>query len=322
MIFRPFGSTGVEVSAIGFGAWAIGGSAEIGGRPIGWGAVSDDESAAAVRRAFRLGVTFFDTADVYGLGHSEEILGRILAPDRAAVFIATKGGNVRLPDGGHAKDFSPAHLERALDRSLARLRTDHVDLYQLHNPAAQDIERGEIFDALERLLRSGRTRFVGVSISKPEDGLSILRRARVHALQVVYNVLHQRPSEELFPEAERAGAAVIARVPLASGLLAGRYRAGHVFPPDDHRSHLFGPDRLPKVIEQVARFRGIVKGRADSPAQAALRFVLHHRAVSVAIPGAKTAVQVEENVSAIHARLPEPIVEELVRRFAAVNLYG
>ncbi|MBI1852081.1 MAG: aldo/keto reductase [Planctomycetes bacterium] len=317
---RAFGGTGVSVGEIGFGAWAIGGPAEIGGRQVGWGEVSDEDSLRAIRRAFRLGVTFFDTADVYGLGHSEELLGAELHRERDGVFFATKGGNVRRPDGSHAKDFSLAHLESALDGSLRRLRTDHVDLYQLHNPTPEDIERGEIFGVLDRLKTSGKTRFVGISLSKPEDGLAVLARAHIDAIQVVYNALSQRAARELFPAAERAGVAIIARVPLAWGLLAGRYAARHVFAADDHRSHLFPPDRMAEISKHVEDFRTIVHGVSDRPAQAALRFVLADPRVAVVIPGAKTAIQVEENVSATFAPLPPKVVAEISLRFRDVNL--
>jgi aryl-alcohol dehydrogenase-like predicted oxidoreductase len=319
---RAFGRTGVAVGEVGFGAWAIGGPTVLGGRQIGWGEVREEDAIAAVRRAVNLGVTFFDTADNYGRGRSEELLAKALGTQRDRVFLATKGGNVERADGSHAKDFSLAHLEAALESSLRRLRTDRVDLYQLHNPTADDIARGEIFETIDRLRRSGKARFVGVSISKTDDGLAIVERGRVDSLQVVYNVLHQRPAAALFPAAERAGVAIVARVPLASGLLSARYGANHVFAPDDHRSHLFPPERLAAVARDVEDFRKLVRGVSDRPAQAALRFVLADSRVSVVIPGAKTGVQVEENVSATFAPLPRKTLDALVARFRDTNLYG
>src|SRR6266550_2687499 len=166
MQHRDLGRTGIRVSAIGFGAWAIGGAAGASGTPLGWGRTSDDESLAAIRRARELGVTFFDTADSYGFGRSESLLGIVLSRYRQDVVIATKVGVVRTGTGALKKDFSRQHIFHAVDGSLKRLRTDYIDLYQMHNPTIEELRRDEIQDAMERLQDAGKIRFWGVSVSK------------------------------------------------------------------------------------------------------------------------------------------------------------
>ncbi|MCU1350548.1 MAG: putative oxidoreductase, partial [Acidobacteria bacterium] len=174
MKYRDLGNTGIKVSEIGFGAWAIGGPSEASGTPLGWGRTSDDESLAAIRRARDLGVTFFDTADSYGFGRSESLLGIVLARKRQDVVIATKIGNVRTPTGELKKDFTKEHIFHAVDASLKRLRSDYIDLYQLHNPTVQDLEREHIQEAMDRLQELGKIRYWGVSVSSPEDGIEII----------------------------------------------------------------------------------------------------------------------------------------------------
>src|SRR5438094_8230529 len=194
MQHRDLGRTGIRVSAIGFGAWAIGGAAGASGTPLGWGRTSDDESLAAIRRARELGVTFFDTADSYGFGRSESLLGIVLSRRRNEVVIATKVGIVRTAAGEMRKDFSKQHIFHAVDGSLKRLRTDYIDLYQTHNPTIEDLRHEEIQDAMERLQDAGKVRFWGVSVSTPEEGIEIMQRGWAHALQVLYNVLNQVPA--------------------------------------------------------------------------------------------------------------------------------
>src|SRR2546430_7186633 len=184
MQYRDLGRTGIRVSAIGFGAWAIGGAAGASGTPLGWGRTSDDESLAAIRRARDLGVTFFDTADSYGFGRSESLLGIVLSRRRNEVVIATKVGIVRTDAGEMRKDFSRQHIFLAVDGSLKRLRTDYIDLYQVHNPTIEELEREEIQEAMEMLQDAGKVRFWGVSVTTPEEGLEVVRRGWGHALQV------------------------------------------------------------------------------------------------------------------------------------------
>src|SRR5438132_5914395 len=184
MRYRDLGKTGIRVSAIGFGGWAIGGATEASGAPLGWGRTSDDESLAAIRRARDLGVTFFDTSDSYGFGRSESLLGIVLSRHRAEVVIATKVGVVRTAGGELKKDFSRQHIFHAVDGSLKRLRTDYIDLYQVHNPTLEDLRREEIQEAMEMLQDAGKIRSWGVSVTTPEEGIEIIRRGWPHALRV------------------------------------------------------------------------------------------------------------------------------------------
>jgi len=322
MEYRDLGKkTGIRVSAIGFGGWAIGGASEASGAPLGWGRQSDEESLAAIRRARELGITFFDTADSYGFGRSESLLGIVLSRYRQDIVIATKVGVVRTGSGALKKDFSRQHIFHAVDGSLKRLRTDYIDLYQMHNPTIEDLRHEEIQDAMERLQDAGKIRFWGVSVSTPEEGIEIMQRGWAHALQVLYNVLNQAPAKVLFPTAKEKGYGIIARVPLASGLLTGKFRIDSVFPSDDLRQNFLTPRRLQEVIERVDEAKSIIGGASRSLAEGALRFVLANEAVSTTIPGARNARQVEINAAAIERSLPGDIVEKLHARLGDYNFY-
>jgi aryl-alcohol dehydrogenase-like predicted oxidoreductase len=321
MQYRILGRTGIRVSEIGFGAWAIGGTAEASGMPIGWGRSSDDESLAAIRRARELGVNFFDTADSYGFGRSESLLGIVLSRYRKDVVIATKVGVVRSSTGQLRKDFSRNHIFLAVDGSLKRLRSDYIDLYQLHNPSLDDLRRGEVQEAMEQLQDSGKIRFWGVSISTVDEGLEIVKHGWGNALQVLYNVLNQQPADELLPLAKERGFGVIARVPLASGLLTGKYREGTTFAADDIRQNFLTQRRLTEVTQRVDEVKSIIGGAARNIAEGALRFVLASDAVSTVIPGARNARQVETNVAASEAKLPADVVTKLRTRLGDYNFY-
>src|SRR5437660_10650209 len=275
MHYRELGKkTDIRVSALGFGGWAIGGTAEGSGAPLGWGKTSDEESLAAVRRARELGITFFDTADSYGFGRSESLLGIVLSRHRQEVVIATKVGVVRTAGGELKKDFSRQHIFHAVDGSLKRLRTDYIDLYQAHNPTIAELRREEIQEALERLQDAGKIRFWGVSVSTPEEGMEIMQRGWAHALQVLYNILNQAPARVLFPLAKEKGYGIIARVPLASGLLTGKFRIDSLFASADLRQTFLTPRRLQEPIERVDEAKSIIGGAARNLAEASLRFVL------------------------------------------------
>ncbi|HEV8661127.1 MAG TPA: aldo/keto reductase [Thermoanaerobaculia bacterium] len=321
MQYRILGRTGIRVSEIGFGAWAIGGTAEASGMPLGWGKSSDDDSLAAIRRARDLGVTFFDTADSYGFGRSESLLGIVLSRRREDVVIATKVGVVRTSTGELRKDFSRQHIFHAVDGSLKRLRSDYIDVYQMHNPTIDDLRRGEIQEAMDILQDNGKIRFWGVSISTVEEGLEVVKREWGHSIQVLYNVLNQAPASELLPLAKQHGFGVIARVPLASGLLTGKYREGTVFSADDVRQNFLTPRRLTEVTQRVDEVKAIIGGTARSIAEGALRFVLANDAVSTVIPGARNARQVESNVAAGEAALPADVIEKLRTRLGDYNFY-
>ncbi len=321
MQHRILGRTGIKVSEIGFGAWAIGGTAEASGTPLGWGRTSDDDSLAAIRRARDLGVNFFDTADSYGFGRSESLLGIVLSRWRKDVIIATKVGVVRSSSGELRKDFSKQHIYQAIDGSLKRLRSDYIDIYQMHNPTLDQLRTGDIQEVMERLQDSGKIRFWGVSITTPDEGIEVIRNGWGHVLQVLYNVLNQAPAETLFPLAKERGFGVVARVPLASGLLTGKFRATTTFASDDIRQNFLTPRRLQEAKQRVDEVKSIMGGAVRNMAEGALRFVLASDAVSTVIPGARNARQVEHNVAADEARLPADIVEKLRSRLGDYNFY-
>jgi aryl-alcohol dehydrogenase-like predicted oxidoreductase len=294
---RPLGRTGWSVSPISFGAWAIGGS---------WGEVSDQQSLAALHRAVDLGVNFFDTADVYGDGRSEQLLGRLRRERSEELIIATKAG--RRLDPHLADGYTLQNLTAFVERSLRNLSVDALDLLQLHCPPGEVYGRPEVFDALDRLEAAGKIRFYGVSVERVDEGLQALAYPRLQSIQVIYNLFRQRPAEQLLQEAERRRVGILARLPLSSGMLTGKLTRESQFSPEDHRAF----NRKGESFDQGETFSGIdyltqldaveelrpLLPPETSLAQLALRWILMQPAVTCAIPGAKTPLQVEENVSA------------------------
>lgn len=321
MHYRKFGKTSLTVSEIGFGGWAIGGIAMAAGTPFGWGRTNDDESLAAIRRARELGVTFFDTADSYGFGRSESLLGMVLSRKRESVVIATKVGVARSAEGRLRKDFSREHVLHAVDGSLKRLRTDYIDLYQLHNPTLDELRRDDIHEAMDRLQEAGKIRYWGVSVTTPEEGIEVVQRGWGYALQVLYNAVNQAPATELFPLAQEKGYGIIARVPLASGLLSGKYRTDTIFSAEDVRQNFLTPKRLEELIPRVDEVKSIIGGSARALAEGALRFVLANDAVSTTIPGMRNVRQVEMNAAADEVRIPQEVVDKLRTRLGDYNFY-
>lgn len=319
MNYRILGRTGLHVSEIGFGCWAIGGPVAIRGTPIGWGPLDDRQSESAILRALDLGINFFDTADVYGLGHSEEVLGRTLARRRQTVVIASKVGNV-VTDGVHRKDFSAPHIAASCENSLRRLQTEYLDLYQLHNPPLEAVRDGGAGEALERLKSEGKILHYGVSISHPDEGEEIIRQNFGSALQVLFNVLNQKPANRLFGLAQRHDYGIIARVPLASALLSGKFQAVE-FQPEDVRRNFLTSRRLLELRPKIERYLELCRQFQWRPIPAALRFILEHPAVSSAIPGAKTVEQVEENVLAGELSFPAGLLQSLREEFRSYNFY-
>jgi aryl-alcohol dehydrogenase-like predicted oxidoreductase len=289
MQYRTLGRTGLRVSDVGFGAMTIGG--EI------FGATDDQESLRALHRALDLGMNFIDTADAYGRGHSEELLGQILKTRRNDVILATKGGNQFTVRQG-LRNFDPDYITSALEASLNRLRIDTIDLYQLHNPSQEVMRRGEIFERLDRFKREGKIRFYGVSLEKTEDGIVAIETGKPDTLQVVYNILHQDPEENLFPLAQKENIGILARVPLERGVLSGRFKKREEFVEKDWRRGVFPDDGLAQTLAAVEKLDFLVKGDVPNLAQAALRFILSHPAVSTVIPGIRTVSQVEDNLVA------------------------
>jgi aryl-alcohol dehydrogenase-like predicted oxidoreductase len=289
MRYRPLGQSGLTVSEIGFGTWGLGGTRH---GAVAYGPTDDAESLRALRRAFDLGVTFYDTSDLYGFGHSEELLGQAFASVRSEVVLTTKAGFLDAA----TQNFSPAHLESALTASLRRLRTDRADVYLLHSPPL-DLLRAD--DAgvrwLTDLKRRGLARAVGLSVRSPEDGLAALVEFDLDCLEVNFNLTDQRARENGLLEAcEDRGVGVIVRTPLCFGFLTGAYAEG-TFAAGDHRGRWSAAQRR-RWHDAHALFGG--DSAASTPVQLALRFCLSYPGVSTLIPGMLNCEQVEENVAA------------------------
>ena len=315
---RLLGRTDVAVSETGFGAWAIGGN-QYGNS---YGPTDDAESMRAIRRAMELGCNFFDTADVYGHGHSEDLLGAALAGVRQQVIIATKvGGNFynrdvhpllrdrigqaagvafdRIPPDAalpvtHDANFSPAYIRFAVAMSLGRLRTDYIDLLQLHNPPQVQIAAMETYGVLEDLKKDGLIRAYGVSVHSPDEGLAAIQSTMPDTIQLVYNLARREAESAFFPAARAANIGVIVREPLANGFLAGRYGPDSTWDTGDIRARM--PQQyVTQLIALGHRVRELATRTGASAAQLALKFVLDNPAVSTVIVGTKTVAQADEN---------------------------
>jgi aryl-alcohol dehydrogenase-like predicted oxidoreductase len=272
----------------------------------GWGKVDDEESIAAIRRAFDLGVSFIDTADVYGDGHSEEIIARALEKKRDHAVIATKAG-LKSPSG---TDFSPAHIVASVEASLARMNTDRVEILQLHNPTKAALNDEELWETLRNLRQAGKIRAYGASVQNPAEGLIAIEKGGVDTVQVVFNVINQS-ARDFLEAAQRENVGVVARVPLASGFLTGKYTESHRFAPGDYR-RAWSPERRREVLLRAAALDPVVDELGTSRARAALAFVLSYAGVSVTIPGLKNEDQAAENAgSSDVAPLPAELLKHL-----------
>ena len=289
---RLLGSTGLTVSEIGFGAWGIGG---VSNGAIGYGPTDDRESLRALRRAFELGMTFYDTAALYGYGHSERLIGTALKDVRARVVLASKVGFLNAEG---SQDFSPDRIRTSLEGSLRRLQTDYLDLYQLHDPSLEVLERDDrIMETLQALKREGKIRAVGLTARSPDDALDAIRQFGVSCVQVNFNMLDQRARENgLMTRCLSAHVGLIIRTPLCFGFLTGGYSSESLFDSMDHRSRWPAEQRA-RWVEGHRVFAGTTQGPATA-AQAALRFCLSYPAVSTVIPGMLAAQHVEENTVA------------------------
>jgi aryl-alcohol dehydrogenase-like predicted oxidoreductase len=310
--YRVLGKTGLRVSEIGFGGWAIGGD-KFGNS---YGPTDDEVSLRAVKRALDLGCTFFDTADVYGHGHSEELLGRALEGRRSDVILATKVGG-DFYGKGVRMNFDPDYVMFAAQKSLERLRTKSLDLYQLHNPPLQLLADERLFALLEKLQQAGTIRHYGVSIHRPAEGLQAIQAGRPAALQVVYNILRQEALPTLFPTATQAGVGIIAREPLNNGFLAGGYDETAHFPPADIRAG-WPRDYFLALLRAVEQLRFLATPERTM-AQAALQFALAQDAIAVVIAGIKTPEQAEENLRAADVA---PLTPAELTRIADLQRHG
>ena len=298
MRYRRLGRSQLMTSEVGFGGWAIGG---------GWGPVDDDTSVAAIRKAVDAGISFIDTADVYGEGHGEEVIGKALDGNgRHRAVIATKAG-LKSPSG---HDFSPTHVAEAAEGSLRRLNTEWVDVLQLHNPTRAALEDPELWEMLRRLKDAGKIRAYGASVQSPREAMLAIENGDVDTVQVVFNVIDQ-DARALFETARAHDVGVIARVPLASGFLTGKYDHDHKFHRSDWRARL-GPARRRQMLRRAQALEPVAHGLGSSRAQAALAFVLSYRDVAVTIPGVKTPEQAKENAASSDvAPLPADLLRHL-----------
>jgi len=297
MNYRELGRTGWKVSEISFGAWAIGSF---------WGKVDDNESMAALHRAIDLGVNFIDTADVYGMGKSERLIARLRKERRETIYVATKAGRRLSP---HTADgYNKQNLSGFIEDSLKNLETDCLDLVQLHCPPTEVYYRPEVFGALDDLVTAGKIRCYGVSVEKVEEALKAIEYPGVQSVQIIFNMFRLRPAELFFREALRRKVGILARVPLASGLLTGRMKRDTSFSKDDHREfnrhgEMFDMGETFSGVDYETGLQAVEELRALVPqgatlTQLALRWILMFDAVTCAIPGAKRPAQVDENFTA------------------------
>jgi aryl-alcohol dehydrogenase-like predicted oxidoreductase len=297
MKYRELGRTGWKVSEISFGAWAIGGS---------WGTVDDKASLAALHRAVDLGVNFIDTADVYGDGLSERLVAQLRHERRETIYVATKVG--RRLDPHTAEGYNRKNLTSFIERSLKNLDTEALDLLQLHCPPTEVYYRPEVFGVLDDLVKQGKLRYYGVSVEKVEEALKAIEYPNVQTVQIIFNIFRQRPAELFFKQAKQRKVGILARVPLASGLLTGKMKADTKFEADDHRGfnrhgesfdrgETFSGVDYPIGLQTVEELRTLVP-KGMSLSQFALRWILMFDAVTCAIPGAKNPEQAEQNVKA------------------------
>ena len=315
MDYRPLGRTGWQISTIGYGAWAIGGDA--------WGRTDDAESMRSLHRAIDLGVNFIDTADVYGDGHSERLIGRLRRERKEEIVVATKAG--RRLDPHVAEGFTRRNLTSFVERSLRNLGADAIDLLQLHCPPPDVYDMPEVFGILDDLVAAGKLRHYGVSVERVEEALRASRYPNVQSIQIIFNMFRLKPAEELFSVVRERQIGVLARVPLASGLLSGKLRRDSTFERTDHRNYnrhgesfdvgeTFSGVDYETGLQAVEALRPLVPADATM-AQVALRWILMFPEVTSAIPGAKNVRQTEDNARA--ADLP-PLSAEVMDRVREV----
>jgi len=296
---------------VSFGSWAIGGT---------WGDVDDRESIAALHRALDLGVNFFDTADVYGDGHSERLLRQLRSERKEPFYVATKAGRRSNPHTSAA--YNRENLTQWIERSLKNLGGDALDLVQLHCPPTDVYYRPEVFGILDDLVKAGKVRYYGVSVERVEEALKAIEYPGVQSVQIVFNLFRQRPADLFFEQAKQKRVGILARLPLSSGLLGGKLKRDTTFGADDHRrfnrhgeafdrGETFSGVDYELALGVVEKFKALVPAGGTLP-ELALRWILGFDAVTCAIPGAKRPSQVEENVKAADAApLPEPLLREL-----------
>ena len=313
MKYRPLGSSGLTVSAVGFGMWTV---------STGWWGIDDDDFARRLtRRAYELGITFFDTADTYGNGKGETLLAEALGDVRDRIVIATKGGydfytygNERRGQKEIPHDWSPAYLRKAVEGSLSRLGTDHIDVYQLHNPKMDALTSDDLFAELEKLKDEGKIGVYGVALGPAigwkDEGMYAMRERRAGVVHTIYNMFEQDPGRDFFPVARELGAAVLVRVPHSSGMLEGRYTADTVFNETDHRRHRT-KEWLVEGLRKLETLSFLTESRGRTIGQAALQFILSEPSVASTFPNIYDEEQLVEFAAAPDT--PELTEQELTR---------
>jgi aryl-alcohol dehydrogenase-like predicted oxidoreductase len=305
---RTLGKNGPEVSVIGFGTWAAGGDM--------WGKTQDDDVVAALRRSFELGVTWVDTADAYGDGHAEELVAEAVEGRRDEIFIATKVGF--KADGGFS--LAPKYIREAVDRSLERLRTDVIDLYQFHWPADRKTPMEESWQAMAELQDVGKVRYIGVSNFKVKHLERCEPIRHVDSLQPEYSMLHREPEDEVIPWCREHGTGIVTYGSLAYGILTGKFKGDETFEEEDWRSgsmgvryfdRLFAPDVFPKRLQTVERLKEVAASLGVTVAQLAIAWLLRDDAVTSAIVGAKRPSQIEETAARGDLVLDDATLKEI-----------
>jgi aryl-alcohol dehydrogenase-like predicted oxidoreductase len=309
--FRELGKTGWKISTVSFGSWAIGGS---------WGNVDDKDSLTALNKALDLGVNFFDTADVYGDGHSEQLLAKLRSERKEKFYIATKAGRRLNPH--IAKGYNKENLTKFVERSLKNLRTDSIELLQLHCPPTEVFYMPETFGILDDMVKEGKLQYYGVSVEKVEEALKAIEYPNVQSVQIIFNILRQRPSDLFFAEAAKKKVGILARVPLSSGMLSGKLSKNYKFENDDHRlfnrngeafdkGETFSGVDYEKSLEVVEKLKTLVP-EGMTLSQMALKWILMFPEVTCTIPGAKKVQQVVENAAAADLPdLPPTVMKEI-----------
>lgn len=299
MKYRKLGRSSLEVSEVGFGAWSIG--------TKWWGEVSEHKSDELLKRAFSLGINFFDTADAYGDGQSERLIAKVLKTKRDRIVISTKfgydiySGQERKGHEERRQNFSPEFIRLALQKSLERLETDYIDLYQIHNPRMSVITDVKVFETLEDLRKEGKIRFYGVALGPAigwlNEGLTAMKTTDSVSLQTVYNMLEQEPSREFFNVARERDAGILVRVPHASGLLDGKFAPNTNYSNDDHRSYRMR-EWLLKGYEKMGALKFLSEDKNRTLAQAAIKFALAEKSVSSVLPTITNLADLEEYAKA------------------------
>lgn len=297
MEYRKFGNTDLIISEVGFGAWGIGGPAMAGDIPIGWGNVDDETSADALIKSYDLGVNFYDTADFYGLGHSEELIGKVLG-NKKDVIIATKVGHRLAEDKTIKLDYSKNHIIKACEESLKRLRRDVIDYYQLHSARLNHFEQEECINAMEKLKKDGKVRYWGLSLNTFHPGPEaeyLINNKLADGFQLVFNIINQR-AENIMKKAGQNGYGIIARMPLQFGLLTGKFNRSTTFSENDHRAFRLTPDILEKSLSALEDIWPVSERLRISKTALSMSFILSYPEVSTVIPGIKTPAQAELNI--------------------------